>query len=214
MIQSTTSNWKPRSETVSNGYIKRIHGLRIHLLSSLLLLMLLPAGAEELQAERPYQIEVSKGSRELRVMQGEQMVTSFHISYGMGGKGDKSRQGDNKTPVGNYRVMNFKLDSKFYLFMHLDYPNLVDAWHGYQNGVISAEEFRGIMGAYHRYETPPQDTPLGGYIGIHGIGEYTPEKVRSHEMYNWTEGCIALRNEEINELKKYISIGTRVVISD
>ncbi|NIQ11059.1 MAG: murein L,D-transpeptidase, partial [Gammaproteobacteria bacterium] len=131
-----------------------------------------------------------------------------------GGKGGKRRQGDNKTPVGVYRVMNFKKDSKFHFFMQLDYPNPTDGWYGYKDKIINAYDFREIAAAYKNREVPPQDTPLGGYIGIHGLGDMTKKKLKIHNEFNWTEGCIALRNDEISELRNYVTIGTRIIIRE
>ena len=78
--------------------------------------------------------------------------------------------------------------------------------------VITRGEFDRIISALRINALPPQNTALGGAIGIHGIGPETPEKLHIHEHLNWTEGCIALRNNEIHELRPYVGIGTRVVI--
>ncbi|MGH8120279.1 MAG: L,D-transpeptidase family protein, partial [Gammaproteobacteria bacterium] len=99
-------------------------------------------------------------------------------------------------------------------FMQLDYPNLLDAWYGYKNNIITATDFKRIATAYKTKQIPPQDTRLGGNIGIHGIGEANSEKLAIHEGYNWTNGCIALTNDQIIDLKKYVSIGTKVVIKE
>ena len=58
-------------------------------------------------------------------------------------------------------------------------------------------------------KTPPQDTPLGGQIGIHGIGNGDQD---IHHNYNWTNGCIALTNEQIDQLGKWIKPGVLVNI--
>lgn len=165
-------------------------------------------------AAAPYIVEVSKSGRTLVVKQDEEVIRHYNIAHGRGGTGAKIRAGDNKTPTGTYRVVKFKNNSKFHFFIQLNYPNPLDAWRGYRNEVISAPEFKQIVLAYKRKSMPPQDTGLGGYIGIHGIGWTTDEKSRIHEAHNWTEGCIAVTNEEINELRKYISIGTKVVIRE
>ena len=165
-------------------------------------------------AAAPYSIEVNKADRTLVVKQDEEVIRYYDISHGRGGKGAKVRSGDNKTPTGTYRVVKFKSNSKFHFFIQLNYPNPLDAWRGYRNEIISADEFKQIMLAYKQNSLPPQATGLGGYIGIHGIGLTTAEKSRIHEAHNWTEGCIAVTNEEINELRKYISLGTRVVIRE
>ncbi len=98
--------------------------------------------------------------------------------------------------------------------MQLDYPNLLDAWYGYKNEVITATEFKEIATAFKNKQIPPQDTKLGGYIGIHGLGVTTEQKILIHKGNNWTEGCIALTNEQINDLRQYVSIGTKVVIRE
>lgn len=159
-------------------------------------------------------IVINKSSQELAVKQGDRIIKRFHVATGKGGEGTKRVQGDKKTPVGVYRIIDLKENSKFYLFMQLDYPNLLDAWYGYKNNIISAGEFKKITYAYKNDNKPPQDTPLGGYIGIHGIGEENDQKMQIHNGYNWTNGCIALTNEQIEELKKYVSIGTKVIINE
>lgn len=162
----------------------------------------------------PFELEVSKRDQLLLVKEDGQTIRKFHIAYGRGGDGSKARLGDNKTPTGVYRITEFKSDSRFYYFMLLDYPSLLDAWRGYQNELINAMQFRQIATAHRDHTVPPQNTALGGYIGIHGIGDVNTEKLELHDKFNWTEGCIALKNEEINELRKYVTIGTRVTISE
>jgi lipoprotein-anchoring transpeptidase ErfK/SrfK len=58
-------------------------------------------------------------------------------------------------------------------------------------------------------KTPPQHTPLGGYIGIHGVGSGDPEV---HRAYNWTNGCVALTNAQIDILAEWARAGTPVEI--
>ena len=161
-----------------------------------------------------FDLVISRSSQELKIMEGEQIVRQFHISYGKGGKGAKRILGDSKTPLGVYKIINFKGNSKFYFFMQLDYPNLLDAWYGYKNKIISATEFKNITIAIKNNDIPPQNTKLGGYIGIHGLGDTTDKKLAIHNEMNWTQGCIAMTNEEINDLKKYVDIGTRVIINE
>ena len=164
--------------------------------------------------ETVYQLVISKSEKELLVKKGDETIKRYDISLGKGGKGTKKRLGDNKTPVGVYKITDFKADSKFHFFMQLDYPNMLDAWYGYKDNIISAREFKQIAFAYKDKQGPPQNTALGGYIGIHGLGESTTERRKIHESFNWTEGCIALKNKEITALRQFVSIGTRVVIKE
>jgi murein L,D-transpeptidase YafK len=165
-------------------------------------------------ADDTYDIIVIKSRQELEVVRGEQIIKQYRIAYGKGGNGPKRVAGDSKTPIGVYRIIEFRNNSKFYYFMQLDYPNLLDAWYGYKNNIITAAEFKKIANAYKSRQVPPQDTRLGGNIGIHGLGEVTTERLNIHEVFNWTNGCIALTNEQINDLKHYVSIGTKVVIRE
>lgn len=165
-------------------------------------------------AGEAYEIEISKTDRQLRVIAGDRAIRAFHIAAGKNTRGGKRKLGDSRTPVGTYRIVDFKHDSKFHFFMQLNYPNALDAWHGYRDQVIDGLEYRQIITAIRNNHLPPQHTGMGGYIGIHGLGEVTGEKLEIHAGLNWTEGCIALKNDEINELRRYVSLGTRVVIRE
>lgn len=182
--------------------------------SCCILLLWLITGTASAITSGNYQIEINKTERELKVLLGKNVIRSFHISIGRVEHGAKRTRGDNRTPVGAYQVVDFNNDSKFYFFMLLNYPNTVDAWHGYRDELISAGEFRDIVMAIQNGRTPPQNTALGGFIGIHGVGEETNETLDMHAKFNWTEGCIALTNVEIAELRKYVSPGTKVVIRE
>ena len=165
-------------------------------------------------ADDKYDIIVIKSRQELDVVRGEQVIKQYRIAYGKGGNGPKRMAGDGKTPLGVYKIIDFRNNSNFYFFMQLDYPNLLDAWYGYKNNIITAAEFKRIANAYKSLQAPPQDTRLGGNIGIHGLGAVTTERLNIHEVFNWTNGCIALTNDQINDLKQYVSIGTKVVIRE
>lgn len=159
-----------------------------------------------------YSIEIIKSARQLILKRGNIPYLTFRIAYGKGDNKPKRERGDNRTPVGKYRIMGFKPDSKFYYFMQLNYPNLIDAWHGYKDRLITPSQFKQIALAFKNHEMPPQDTLLGGYIGIHGVGEVTREKMKIHRAVNWTDGCIALTNKQISILRRYVTIGTPVII--
>jgi murein L,D-transpeptidase YafK len=161
-----------------------------------------------------FAIVISKSRQELVITKDDQIIKQYRISLGKGGAGTKRKLGDKKTPVGVYKIIDFKEDSKFHYFMQLDYPNLLDAWYGYKNNIITAADFKKIAHAYKEKQKPPQDTKLGGLIGIHGIGKESEEKLQIHNGFNWTDGCIALTNEQIVELRKYVDIGTKVLIKE
>jgi len=163
----------------------------------------------------PYLIRVDK-SDNILVVENDRgnIVKKYTVAVGRGGKGDKKSIGDKKTPVGSYLITGFNDKSKFDFFIRLNYPNIKDAYYGYINRTISKEQFSKIVSAIRASELPPQDTKLGGAIGIHGIGRETSRKLLIHRNIDWTEGCVALRNYEIKELKQFVSVGTKVIISE
>ena len=159
-----------------------------------------------------YDIEVNKKTRVLIVRDGERVRATFPIALGSGGPGDKHKLGDNKTPVGTYRIVSVNNNTAFDTFMRLNYPNVKDAFYGLKSRLISRPEFDRIVAALRHNEVPPQNTRLGGAIGIHGLGDETPEKVHIQNKLDWTQGCIALRNHDLHELQSFIDVGTRVLI--
>lgn len=164
--------------------------------------------------EPDYAIEIDKSDRVLIVKRGTQVERRFQIATGKGGLGDKRIRGDNKTPLGTYRITDFNEGSSFELFMRLNYPNLKDAFFGLKNHLITRHDFDRILDALRTDQRPPQNTPLGGAIGIHGLGEETAERLQVHRVLDWTQGCIALNNRDVNELRHYVRVGTRVVIRE
>lgn len=159
-------------------------------------------------------IEIVKSERVLRIKFNDEIYRQYRVAVGRGGPGDKQLTGDNRTPVGIYRVVGFNDSSRFHLFMRLNYPNVKDAFYGLKNKKITRYEFDRIINSLRLGELPPQNTALGGAIGIHGIGEENEKTLRIHSKVDWTEGCIALTNAEIAELRAYVTIGTEVVIKE
>ncbi len=159
-----------------------------------------------------YDIEVNKKKRVLTVREGERVRATFPIALGRGGPGDKRKLGDRKTPVGTYRIVGVDNSTAFDTFLRLNYPNVKDAFYGLKSRLISRPEFDRIVTALRNNQVPPQNTRLGGAIGIHGLGEETPEKVHIQNKLDWTQGCIALRNHDLHELRGFVDVGTRVVI--
>ena len=164
--------------------------------------------------DRPYYLEVDKSERQLKVMYAGQTYHQFLVASGRGGTGEKQRGGDRLTPEGIYRVAGFNDSSQFHLFIRLNYPNAEDAFTGLRNKIISEDEFNQIIKSLRRGNLPPQNTALGGAIGIHGVGLETAEKLHIHTNLNWTKGCLALTNDEISTLRQYVTIGTEVVIKE
>lgn len=156
-------------------------------------------------------IVIDTTKRTLAVLKdGKPKLTFDNISIGKGGPATLRKRGDGKTPLGEFKIISINRNSRYHLFFGLDFPNLDYAERAFDADLIDESEYREIYLAYKRKSTPPQNTRLGGHIGIHGIGR---GDLSVHESFNWTDGCIALTNEQINQLAKWINIGTKVIIS-
>lgn len=178
------------------------------LFAAILLFCCLPA----LQAE-PHKsfVYIDTTKRTLSVIKNGRAEAIFeNISIGKGGSAKLRRRGDAKTPLGEFKIMWINRNSRYHLFFGLDFPNIDYAVRGYQANIIDKSELIAIQKAYALKATPPQSTQLGGYIGIHGIGN---GDLKTHQSFNWTDGCIALTNEQINQLAELIGIGTKVIIT-
>lgn len=159
---------------------------------------------------QPAWLLVDTEHQELRVIQDERTIAHFEgISLGRGGVDLLHRRGDQKTPRGVYHVIRINNHSRFYRFIGLDYPTLMHARLAYLNNMIDVRTYDDIDLAARQGRLPPQDTPLGGNLGIHGVGSGDSQ---IHSAYNWTEGCIALTNTQIDKLLPFVSLGTKVVI--
>ena len=105
-------------------------------------------------------------------------------------------------PEGEFYIFTKNPRSAFHLSLGVSYPNVEDAERGLRDGLITRAQRDRIVRAIRNKSTPPQNTPLGGDIYIHGNG------ARS----DWTWGCVALENEDIEELYRVIDTGTLVTI--
>lgn len=155
-------------------------------------------------------LQVDTQALELRIMRGLEVLRVYRdIAIGRFGTTEHKRRLDGKTPLGEYRISLIKNDSKFHRFFGFDYPHLKHADHALSRGEISVEDYLRIRNAVRAGRIPPQNTPLGGHLGIHGIGS---GDMAVHSDFNWTNGCIALTNNEVEELARWLRPGTRVVV--
>jgi murein L,D-transpeptidase YafK len=147
-------------------------------------------------------IVVSKSARRLELYSGGRVVRVYRVVLGGDAVNDKEREGDLRTPEGDFRVVVKNEKSQFHLSLGLSYPNREDAERGLRAGLITRADYDRIVGAIRRGRTPPWDTPLGGEIYIHGGGTSS----------DWTAGCVALDNSDIQELFDAVPVGTPVRI--
>lgn len=153
---------------------------------------------------------VDTKARKIEVKKGKQTIETLNsIAIGRGGAGIKHHRGDNITPHGNYKIGWIGEKSTFRRFFGLTFPSAEDAKKALQHGIIDQPTYDRIVYAHHNNQVPPQNTPLGGRIGIHGLGR-GDEKV--HQLFDWTHGCIALTNNQIDHLSQLVDTGTVVKI--
>jgi murein L,D-transpeptidase YafK len=170
-----------------------------------------PAPVVQMEAERtdPWILIDGRSKRMTVYRKSGPPVVFEGVAFGAAGVKEKRRAGDDTTPRGTYTVGWIRKQSKFVHFIGLTYPSLEDAERGYQNGVISHRTFERIKRAIEQGRVPPQDTALGGFIGIHGVGRGS---LSIHRVANWTAGCVAVDNKQIRELSALIRPGIQVEI--
>ncbi len=137
------------------------------------------------------------------------MARFNNIAIGSGGTAKEHLRGDDTTPLGTFHIAWINRHSRFGTFFGLDYPGPDLTIRAYIDGVITETEFNRFIVAFRHHTLPPQNTGLGGQIGIHGLGSGNP---RVQDAVDWTDGCVAVTNHEIGLLKRWLHIGTKVVI--
>ena len=147
-------------------------------------------------------ILIEKSRRRLTVLDGGRVVKRYSASFG-GNKGDKVRENDLRTPEGVFYVCIKNPRSKYVRSLGLSYPNMEDAERGLRDGLINQGEYDKIFYAIRKTRPPPWNTNLGGAIMIPGARRGGRD----------TLGCIALEDDAIRELYRFIPVGTEVTIT-
>lgn len=141
------------------------------------------------------------------------LVKTYKAVFGKNTGTIKTSANDNITPIGDYKICSLDTVTKYHKILHLNYPNNRDAAEALKRGYISQDEFNAIILAEQKNECPPKETRLGADIGIHGIGTYNIIFKNLPFSFNWTNGSIAVSNENINELYSVVKAGTAVKIT-
>jgi murein L,D-transpeptidase YafK len=158
--------------------------------SLLMLAHALRAGEDSLpQGLIADKVVVYKRLRELRLIKGTDTVKTYRISLGANPIGPKERQGDGRTPEGSYTIDWRKSNSSFHLALHISYPDSSDKARAKRRGVSA-----------------------GGMIMIHGLPNGFEWNGSPGPLSDWTDGCIAVSNAEIEELWRCVRDGTRIVL--
>ncbi|QSX31400.1 L,D-transpeptidase family protein [Shewanella cyperi] len=147
------------------------------------------AASSRLPGQKADLVVVNKSEYTLKLFAKGKLLKQFHIAMGDNPTGHKLKEGDQRTPQGRYRLDYKKVNSAFYRAIHISYPNEEDLLRAKALGLKP-----------------------GGQIMIHGQNpnsELSPEEA---QLYNWTNGCIALTNPEMDELWQVIDEGTPIEI--
>jgi L,D-peptidoglycan transpeptidase YkuD (ErfK/YbiS/YcfS/YnhG family) len=142
-----------------------------------------------LQKEPADRILIEKQERRLTLISKGKVLKTYQIALGGNPNGPKERQGDNKTPEGTYVIDSRNKNSRYHLSLHISYPNEKDRKRAKELGVSP-----------------------GGDIMIHGIKNGFSWVGDLHAEVDWTKGCIAVTDEEIEEISKLAPNGTTVEI--
>ena len=132
---------------------------------------------------------VDKSARSLQLLSDNTVIKSYHIALGGNPVGHKQQQGDKRTPTGSY-ILDYKNEkSKFYRSIHVSYPNATDK---------ARAKSRGIS--------------PGGDIMIHGQKNGFGHLAAINQQRDWTDGCIAVTDNEMDEIMAAVEIGTPIEI--
>ena len=132
---------------------------------------------------------VNKSARVLQLLNGDDVIKSYSIALGGNPVGHKQQQGDKRTPIGSYTLDYKNEKSKFYRSIHVSYPNTDDKAHAKKMGFNP-----------------------GGDIMIHGQKNGSGHLASVNQLSDWTEGCIAVTDEEMDEIMAMVKVGTAIEI--
>lgn len=139
-------------------------------------------------AEKVDSILILKKAHLMELLAGGNVIRTYKVALGRGGLAPKEREGDGRTPEGHY-VIKAKYVSKYHKALRISYPNAED-----------------------RKRTARLGVSPGGSILIHGLPNGQGWVGAAHRLYDWTLGCIAVTDEEIDEIYKLVPLGTPVEI--
>ena len=139
------------------------------------------------------QIVIRKAERQLVLMDGENRLFACRIALGREPEGAKRMQGDGRTPEGDYFICLVKEQGKYGRSLGLSYPSPQDAQLAFSEGRIDERTLQNTKAAHSERRRPPWGSPMGGEIYIHEGGSSS----------DWTQGCIALDEQDMDVLFPY-----------
>lgn len=146
-------------------------------------------------ARNPYYIIVDKSEYELYVYDDEGWYATYPIVFGSKDLSDKMREGDRRTPDGNFKIVLKKIHNKWGPELLLDYPNPTSVQR------FNERKAKGLI---------PKNAKIGDGIAIHATRPQEEWTIDTY--YNWTDGCVSVKYTEMKDLYSYIPVGTPVTI--
>jgi murein L,D-transpeptidase YafK len=134
-------------------------------------------------------ILILKKDHVLELLAGGKVIRTYKVALGQGGLKPKEREGDARTPEGHYVIDARSAESHYHKALHVSYPNAEDRKRAAKLGVSP-----------------------GGAVMIHGLPNGKGFVGAAHRLYDWTLGCIAVTDEEIDEIWNLVPVGTPVEI--
>ncbi len=169
---------------------------KLKLAAALLLTCFLCASFHSRQLyDSPYYIIINKTKYSLSVFDQKGWLVTYPVVFGSSDLRDKLYEGDRKTPEGNFTIASKRLHPKWDRMMLLDFPTP----ESYEK--FNVRKSQGIV---------PASAKIGGGIGIHGTWPH--EDFQIDRFRNWTDGCISMRNKDVEELYNMVPVGTKVFI--
>jgi murein L,D-transpeptidase YafK len=147
------------------------------------------------RVDNRYNVVIDKSDFELQVFDSEGWFATYPVVFGNKDQSDKRMEGDRLTPEGSFRIIEKRSPYKWGALLMLDYPN--------------AESIAKFQHRKANREIPSNASPGGG-IAIHGTWPGSDWVVDNY--VNWTEGCISLRNADVEEVFALLPVGTRITI--
>ncbi len=157
-------------------------------------------------------IIVDRKNYKLELYSNSKLLKTYKAVFGKNNGSVKTSAFDNVTPAGDYSVCEIDTNYIYHKFIRLNYPNQRDAFEAYKNNFINEVELKSIIEAVKNNDCLPVNTYLGGDIGIHGIGRFNFIFKNLPFIYNWTNGSVAVSDDNVDELVSVVKVGTNVLI--
>jgi murein L,D-transpeptidase YafK len=174
----------------------------------LLTLLLSITSANTYAASNVKLVRVFKSERRLELVNKDnQVIKTYKIMLGRQPIGKKTREGDNKTPEGVYELDLKNSDSNYHKALHISYPNKMDK--------LKAKLSRVKPGGDIMLHGLPNDfKELTSWLETVGLGNVGDDIIRSSILYfDWTWGCIAVTDAEIDEIYSMLDVPTKIIIN-